>query len=366
MFLESIFLYNFRNYDEQKISFSRGKNLVLGDNGAGKSNLLEAVYVLSTSKSFRQAADSKLTRWGCEGYHVKGMFSSPRGRYAIDIVVQKDRKRLLINGTQEDRISNIIGYVYCVVFYFDDILLVTGPPRVKRAYLDLILSTVDPLYFDNLRRYLTVVKQKSCYLRDAVRVDRELLLSWNEQLVQSGGYIVDKRYGLVEFINNFLEGRVRDVYRTEPLFSLSYRTKVLNGEGRQSVDSIRKSFAEKLEGYRERETRFAQCLVGPHRDDLSFMDETHDVRYFGSIGEARLSAIFLKLAQAYFYTSEKGVVPILLMDDILLELDRRNMEMVIELLDKESQTFITTTERAKLSEILSYDTVFHIDSGKIE
>ena len=365
MFLESIFLRNFRNYAEQEISFSRGKNLVLGDNGAGKSNLLEAVYVLSTSKSFRQAADSKLTRWGCEGYHVKGMFSSPRGRYTIDIIVQNDRKRLLVNGTQEDRISNIIGYVYCVVFYFDDILLVTGPPRVKRGFLDLVLSTVDPLYFDNLRRYLNVVKQKTCYLKNAALVDRDLLLSWNEQLVQSGGYIVDKRYGFVEFINDFLEGRVRDVYRTEALFSLCYRTKVSSGERQQSVDSIKKSFAEMLEGYTEREIRFAQCLVGPHRDDLTFMDENHDVRYFGSIGEARLSAIFLKLAQAYFYTSTKGVVPILLMDDILLELDKRNMEMVIELFDKESQTFVTTTERAKLPEILSYDTVFHIDRGKI-
>ena len=365
MFLESIILRNFRNYEEEELFFSQGKNLILGENGAGKSNLLEAVYVLSTSKSFRQAADRKLTRWGCSGYHVKGVFSSSGERYVIDIVLGDEKKRLLINGTPEDRISNIIGHVYSVIFYFDDILLVTGPPPVKRGFLDLVLSTVDPLYFDHLRRYLTVVKQKARYLRDTDRVDPHLLSVWNDQLTRSGGYIVDKRTGLVRFINDFLDGSVKKVFGEELMFGLRYMTTVPYEEGEQTADRIIESFAQKLESYREKEIHSAQCLVGPHRDDLSFMDSNHDVRYFGSVGEARLSTIFLKLAQASFYTHAKGVVPILLMDDILLELDRRNMEMVIELMDKESQTFITTTERAKLPEILSCDTVFHIREGKV-
>jgi DNA replication and repair protein RecF len=365
LFLVSITLRDFRNYTEEEISFSKGKNLILGDNGAGKSNLLEAIYMLSTSKSFRQASDGNLTRWGCEGYHIGGIFTSERGQYAIDIFHQGEKKRLLINGTPEDRISNLIGYVYCIIFHFDDILLVTGPPRVKRGFLDLILSTVDPLYFDHLRRYLTVVKQKSRYLKDTERVDLHLLQSWNEQLAQLGGYIVSKRYELVRFINMFLQRSVREVYRGEPLCSLIYRTAVQYGEGERSVSDLSESFGRELERRREREIRYAQCLVGPHRDDLSFMDENHDIRHFGSIGEARLSSIFLKLAQASFYSETKGVTPLLLMDDILLELDRRNMEVVVELLDKSSQIFITTAERSKLPEILSYDTVFHIREGKI-
>jgi DNA replication and repair protein RecF len=364
LFLESLTLRNFRNYTDEEFSFSKGKNLILGSNGAGKSNLLEAIYVLSTSKSFRQAVDGKLMRWGCDGYHVRGVFESADGRYMIDILLKDNRKQLLINNTPEERISNIIGHVYCVLFYFDDILLVAGPPRVKRGFLDLILSTVDPLYFDNLRRYLTAVKQKSCYLRDADRIDPKLLLSWDEQLAQFGGYIVYKRCELIGFINGFLECSVKERYREGPLFRLRYQTAVTYGEGEHTVRELRDSFARELELRSEREVRYSQCLVGPHRDDISFMDENHDIRYFGSVGEARLSAIFLKLAQAAFYKEMKGVVPILLMDDILLELDSRNMEMVLNLLDSNSQIFITTTEREKLPEILTCDTVFHIKEGR--
>jgi len=366
LFLESITLSDFRNYKKSDIRFSHRHNLILGENGAGKSNLLEAIYVLSTSNSFRQARDSKLVRWGSEGFRVQGVFSSHRGRYTVEIVLEGDRKRLFVNGSPEERVSNVIGYVYCVVFYFEDILLVTGPPRVKRGFLDLVLSTVDPLYFDSLRRYLAVVRHKARYLKDSITVDLNLLLSLNEQLVQFGGYLVDKRYELVMFINRYIQEAVKQLYPEGPFLELKYSTNILTEEERQKGACTGEMFSQALERYKRREIQTGQCLAGPHRDDLSFMDENHDVRYFGSIGEARLAAILLKLAQASFYTDSRGIVPILLMDDIMLELDTRNTERVIGLVDPDSQTLITTTERSKLPEIFRCDTVFTIVDGRVK
>jgi DNA replication and repair protein RecF len=366
LFLESITLSDFRNYKKSDISFSHRHNLLLGQNGAGKSNLLEAIYVLSTSKSFRQAQDSKLIRWGTGGFMVRGVFSSTRGTYTVEIALQSDRKRLFVNGTPEERVSNVIGYVYCVVFYFDDILLVKGPPGVKRGFLDLVLSTVDPLYFDNLRRYLAVVRHKARYLKNSMPVDRHLLLSLNEQLIQYGGYLVDKRHELVLFFNRYIQEAVKKVYADGPFMELKYSTNIAGERERQKGADTGDLFSQALERYGGQEIKAAQCLAGPHRDDLSFMDENHDVRYFGSIGEARIAAILLKLAQASFYTNSKGVVPILLMDDIMLELDARNAERVIGLIDPQSQTLITTTERSKLPEILQCDSVFTIMDGRVE
>ena len=136
MYIESLFLENFRNYREVNIPFSKGTNLILGSNGEGKSNLIEAIYMLSTSKSFRSASDKKIRRVGTDGYIVRGHFSKDGGEYRIGIEYSPDKKNLSINGTLEPRISNIIGCVYCVLFFFEDIYLVTGPPYLRRGFLD--------------------------------------------------------------------------------------------------------------------------------------------------------------------------------------------------------------------------------------
>ena len=237
---------------------------------------------------------NKIKRWGTYNYNVKGVFSSENGEYEIELSYIRDKKRLLINGTPEEKISNIIGFVYCVIFFFDDILLVTGPPKMRRSFLDLILSTIDPLYFEYLKNYMNVFKQKARYLRDSNHVDRNLLKSWNEKLVDSGSYILHKRYSLVSFINSFIEQSVREVFNSRYPFRLIYRTNIPRSKSECSIDYIHSSFTEELERKVDKEIRVSQCIIGPHRDDLVFADEKFDVRSFGSIGEARLSSIILK------------------------------------------------------------------------
>lgn len=366
LYIEALDLYNFRNFERIHLSFSKGINLVLGNNGVGKSNLLEAVYMLSTSKSFRNASDQKIVKWGSKQYGVRGTFRSENRTLEISIDYDGEKKSLAIDRMPERRISSIIGYVYCVLFFFEDIYLITGPPYARRNVLNLILSTVDPLYFSNLRSYVTVVKQKNRYLKEATSIDKTLLQTLNDQLAETGSYLLYKRLLLIDYVNSFIE---KTLERCEDIvfpFRADYRSTVPDISSRTDIEGIKRAFLERLGMRMEKERIYAQSITGPHRDDVQFTDNRFSIRHFGSVGEARLSSIVLKLAQASYYIETRGVVPILLIDDVLLELDHKNMEHVLQMIGGETQMIITTTERIKLPETFSYNQVFSIsDRGDI-
>jgi DNA replication and repair protein RecF len=318
--------------------------------------------MLSTSKSFRSAPDKKIRRTGTDGYLVVGQFLDDNGGYRIGIEYSEDRKQLSINGTVEQKISSIIGCVYCVLFFFEDIYLVTGPPYLRRGFLDLALSTVDPLYFRNLRVYLNLIRQKNRYLKDNTDIDRALIGVWDDQLVENGSYIVEKRLSFIRFINGFIEKSLHEIKELLFPFRVQYKSNVLRDKLPDDVSEIKVRFREELAKKIEKEMNLRQSICGPHRDDFIFTDDNFEIRYFGSVGEARLSSIILKQSQAAYYNEVKNVVPILLIDDILLELDLSNMEKVLHLIDKKWQRIITTTERIKLPEIFSCERVFNISN----
>jgi DNA replication and repair protein RecF len=354
--LEALYLSNFRSWENLEVNFSSNSNLILGSNGAGKSNILEAICLLATSRSFRNALDQKMVQWGKDGYLVKGIFSSESGRQDIAIEYAGGSKNLFVNGVQERKLSSIIGIVYCVLFSFEDIYLIAGSPSARRGFLDLILCTVDQLYLRNLRTYVNVIRQKNRYLKNSFEIDQNLLSAWNEQLIPTGAYLIQKRTSLIDFINSYVVYVVKSL--GEDLifpFRLAYRTNITTGDDQENA--LRVALEEKM----EKEARFRTSLFGPHRDDFRFSDGKHEIRHFGSVGEARLASILLKLAQGEFYRETRGVIPILLIDDILLELDVGNMENVLSLIMAGGQRIITTTERRKLPEIFSCEKVFKVD-----
>jgi DNA replication and repair protein RecF len=316
--------------------------------------------MLSTSKSFRNAKDQKIVQWKKDGYGVRGKFSSDHREYEIGLEYSGDKKILSINGNQEKQISNIVGLVYCVLYYLEDIYLITGPPVLRRNFLNLVLATADPIYFKNLKLYLNVIRHKSRYLKDNVNIDKNLLSTWNDQIIAYGSYLIHKRYQFIDFINSFIEISLDTVQNLVFPFRLCYRSNIMNFENSPDLNEIKVWFEKKLNQDAKTEIKMESAIYGPHRDDFIFTDNTFEVRYFGSVGEARLSSIILKLAQADYYVKTKNEVPIHLIDDILLELDMKNMEKVLNLLNRGDQKIITTTERAKLPEIFSCDRVFHV------
>jgi DNA replication and repair protein RecF len=395
LYIESLHLWDFRNYENADFRFSRGTNLILGKNGAGKSNVIEALYMLSTSKSFRKTADRKILRWESEGYGLQGEFRTEHGARRIELRFSSEGKSLSIDGAGEKRISAIIGQVCCVLYFFEDVYLVSGPPHLRRSFVNLVLSTVDPLYLDSLQRYVNVLRQKNRYLFEYARIDENLLSAWNDQLVEYGSSILRKRLGFIDFVNTAIDENIDISGASKGLvfpYRLRYKASVrlpdreadcgraaseipscggtAGGETPSTIEGVGSAadaFRRSLEAGFAREIAARRALIGPHRDDFSFTDGRVDVRHFASIGEARLASIVLKLVQALYYKEKKGVVPILLFDDIFLELDAKNMEHVIALIGEDSQRIITTTEREKLPAIFHCDRVFTIgERGKVE
>jgi DNA replication and repair protein RecF len=362
--LISLHLQDFRNYIDTRVEFSEGSNLLLGRNGQGKTNLLEAIFVLSTSKSFRHITDRKLTRRGSEGYCVTGAFCKDGGEaLSVSLAYRDGGKTLTINGSKQERVSTIVGQVYTVIISFEDIGLVTGPPAGRRALLDLVLSTTDSLYFETLKAYVHVVKQKNSFLSSTGDVDEGLLEVWNDQIVQNGSYILFRRLELVEFFNRYIREQ-RDAMKQflQPL-RIGYRSTAGDLSGMLSKDELRERLDEALVSSMDRELRMGQSVCGPHRDDFTFSDNRSEIRSFGSLGEARFASIVLKLAQAEYYRETGEVYPILLVDDVLLELDSTNRRRVLTLFGQNYQLIITTTERARLPEAFSPERVFHLKEG---
>jgi len=366
--IASLRLQHYRNYEEAQVELFDGINLFLGDNGQGKSNLLESIYLLSTSKSFRNASDQKITQQDRDGYLVSGTFGGERGvQYSVAIEYRDRKKSLCIDGVREKRISDLIGRVFCVILSFEDIGLVTGAPYMRRAFIDLILSTVDPLYFQTLKTYVQVVKQKNRYLRDALQCDEDMLRVWNDQLSETGSHILSRRFELVDFFNRYTATHAEKLTQFSSSLALSYRCTIPGIVEAEGEEELRDRFDETLVSKMDMEIRDRRAACGPHRDDFSFYDGKSEIRYFGSVGEARLASIVLKLAQGDYYREKSRVTPIILVDDILLELDNRNREHVLDLLGEGNQILITTTERLRLPERFSPDRVFHIkEGGRIE
>jgi DNA replication and repair protein RecF len=348
LYIESLHIGDFRNYENADFRFSRGTNLILGKNGAGKSNVIEALYMLSTSKSFRKTADRRILRWGTDEYRLKGEFWTEHGGKQIELRFSDEGKLLSIDGVGEKRISTIIGHVYCVLYFFEDVYLVSGPPHLRRSFVDLVLSTVDPLYLDSLQRYMNVLRQKNRCLFENVRVDANLLSAWNDQLVEYGSSILRKRLQFIEFVNTTIDRDIDSSGASRAIgnrccanglvfpYRLRYRTSVKLPDiesGCRSAASGKSADGEAAGGYSpctlggferaaeafrrtldtggSKEIAARKALFGPHRDDFSFSDGTVDVRHFASIGEARLASIVLKLAQARYYKEKRGVLPIL-------------------------------------------------------
>jgi DNA replication and repair protein RecF len=385
LYISSLRLKNFRNYEEAELRFSRHANLVLGENGRGKTNLLEAIFLLSSSKSFRHISDSRLARRGEKGYTILGEFCTEGGdALSIALEYSPSSKALMINGAREARISSIVGVVYIVLLSFEDITLVTGPPFGRRGFMDLMLSTVDPLYFSTLKTYLQSVKQKNSYLGETAHPDDVMMGAWNEQISASGSYLIGRRMELIGYFNRFMKEHSEVMPQFSAPLNLEYRSTVADipkgvadipkgvadipkgvadiPRG-AAVEEIRERFNEQLISRMETEFRLRHAAYGPHRDDFRFLDNQSEIRYFGSIGEARLASILLKLAQVSYYRTQRGVRPIVLVDDILLELDSGNRTRVLSLFDEEDQLIVATTENERMPEAFSPDRVFMIHRG---
>lgn len=338
MQLRSLSLIGFRNYLAKDYSFDASITILVGNNGAGKTNILEAISLISTGDSYRANKIEELVHWEAEVAHIIGSVSTNKEKDELQItmtrgIVQGKRtsKRLYkINGVGKHK-RDFAGLLLTVLFEPNDLQILTGSPSRRRRFLDRVLSQVDRNYRSNLNVYEQSLKRRNKIL-EAIREGHATLQSltyWNESIVKNGQLIQQTRRNYLEFCNS-LVWETQNTKLTQEGIQLNYHPSLISNK--------------RLEYYARQEVIVGHTLVGPHKDDFTvFSQEDRDLALYGSRGEQRMAALWLKLAELSYIEQRTGIRPLLLLDDIFSELDDHHDTVVMRLLNKQ-QTIITATE----------------------
>lgn len=334
MIIESIELKSYRNYDKLHIDFNQGTNILYGDNAQGKTNILEAVYVCCTTKSHRGSKDKELIQFEREESHIKLNIRKNDVPYRIDMHLKKNKaKGVAVNGIPIKKASELFGIVNVVFFSPEDLNLIKNGPIERRRFIDLELCQLNKLYVYALVQYNKVIAQRNKLLKELMFKPEyeETLDIWDMQLVQYGKEIIGFRQ---EFVNQ-LNDMITDIHRK---LSGDREELVLVYEPNTAADE----FEARLKKSRSQDLRQKTTLVGPHRDDVSFVINQIDIRRFGSQGQQRTAALSLKLAEIELVKQLVHDYPILLLDDVLSELDSKRQDHLLSGINH-IQTMITCT-----------------------
>jgi DNA replication and repair protein RecF len=327
-------LRDFRNYPRLDVDFSPGFHLLLGHNAQGKTNILEAIYLMSTLRSFRGVGGAQMVRHGQKGYFVGGKAVS-QGQHEIKMYWSAAERSLSLDGRPVRKLTDYLGILRTVVFCTEDLQLIKGTARSRRRFLDLLLSQTHPTYLPLLQRYAQALRSRNALLKRSVP-DEAALESFTRELVGVGEEIIRLRRELVP--------------KFSPLARLAYRCIARDAEELriEYLPSVKKDFAVELAQARRREQTYRATLIGPHRDDLQLLLNDRSAAQFGSEGQKRTLAIALKMTQAEYLTGLHGAPPILLIDDIMGELDLARRSGFLPLLERahqaRGQVFMTATE----------------------
>lgn len=359
MVLKSLSLTNFRNFKDKEISFSKGVTIVVGNNATGKTNILEAVALLSTGKSFKARLEAELISYQKEVTRIKGKIDTgvdleivlTNGAVKVgespSSIKKTQRKKLLVNGVAR-RLIDFAGNLKIVIFGPWDMDLVTASPSIRRKFLDSILSQVDREYRRSSLIYEKGLRQRNRLLfriRDE-GLSPSQLLYWDKLLIKHGNYLTQKRGSFIDFVNNMESGNAKTLENSEYLekgdFPVSRRYQIVYDNSEISEG--------RLKQYEREEVAAATTLVGPHRDDFIFKigsrkktEDQRDLARYGSRGEQRMGVLWLKLAELLFIKLQTGEKPVLLLDDIFSELDHEHRGIVSKICERQ-QTIVTTAD----------------------
>ncbi len=363
MLLESIEAHNFRNLSG-KVSWGNGLNIIYGDNAQGKTNWLEAIYLLATTKSFRAQRLQETIRFDEDLAVVRGRVAqSEEIRRDLQITLQGNTKSILVNGKRET-IARYLGQLHTVAFTADELEVVRGMPEARRKFIDKGVVSLHPAYVQTLADYNRVIKQKNRLLQDAseseMSIERigEIIAPWNEQLTHLSAAIHRARVDYVERLNSNL---VHRLFEREDI-TIRY---VSSLEGKGDLSDYENLIASRLQFRLQAEIAAGYSLIGPHRDDLEILFDGRDMRAFGSSGQQRSALITLDLAAISVYYSWHNEYPLFLIDDVDAELDRKRISYLLEYLEGRTQTFITTSKESLVEQFVARANVYRIRDGTV-
>ncbi len=365
MYFKEIELTNFRNYESQKINFHNKINIIIGENAQGKTNLIEALYIMSLGKSFRTSKDNDMIRFGSTLARVKTVSEKDGQELTIEIGLVKNKKSLKIDGVRKHKISDLLENIYIVVFSPDDLKIVKEEPEKRRRFMNRELCQLKPVYYNSLSRYKKALAQRNFLLKEE-QPDLSTLDIWDEQIAEYGSRIMIYRRSFTEKLQRLSQQIHHSLTEGKEKLDLFYESDIPSASAKKGITGQKEIFSDILRENRKRDLIRRTTLRGPHRDDLRIEIDGIDVRNFGSQGQQRTSALSLKLAELTLIEEETGEKPVLLLDDVLSELDSARQRQLITSFG-DIQIFITTTQlNSEISAQLKDYAVFIVENGHVK
>ncbi|MFC1477834.1 DNA replication/repair protein RecF [Candidatus Margulisiibacteriota bacterium] len=355
MFLNNILLFQFRNYESQNISLEKEFVIVLGDNAQGKTSFLESIFLLSTAKSPREKKIEYLIQFGKPQAKVSAKISNGQKPYNIDIDLQGNKKLITINKNKLSKATDLLGFFNVVYLSPADIDLVKGEPYNRRRFLDLVNTQINKRYTQTLQDYKSYIKNRNSILRQE-NIDQTYLDVLDKKLAELGVKLISYRIDCINKVQPCFQQKIKEIINGEVLIEY------LPGAPGNVNDYLRR-----LKGQFIRDKINGATSIGPHRDDFVIKVNGKDARLFASNGQQRALSIVLKLSEVDYLLSETGKKPVLLMDDVLLELDQTNLKKILDNLYQLDQIIITTTSLERLpQEVLDKSEIIEVNNGKLK
>ena len=350
MKIHQLTLKNFRNYEQLELLFKEGANVFVGQNGQGKTNVLEAISLFSVGRSFRTVRDLDMVAFGQDAATVSAIVENLHGRYTIDMKLGKSiKKAVKINSVPIEKLQDLFGVLNIVVFSPDDLKLVKDGPKERRLFLDREISQLKPRYYRILSEYYKVLNQRNTLLKQ--EVDEVLLEIYTQQIAKSGFQIHKMREEFIDHIRKFAQEIHSKISSKKEVLEIEYEPNVY-------AASEEEYFRYLMDG-KEHDLIRKHSTRGIHKDDVALVINEMDIRHFGSQGQKRSAAISLKLSEIQMIYEDTGEYPIVLLDDIFSELDRSRQQMLLDYVTN-TQVFVTTAEK-----FLDDGTIYAVENGRI-
>lgn len=353
-------LENFRGYEHCEFEPCAGVNVLMGNNGQGKTNLLEALYLSCTGRSHRTRQDREMIRWNTEIASVKVQAEKRDGSHEVEIIMPSTGKRhIKIAGREASRSGELMGHVTGVLFSPEDLRVVKDGPAERRRMIDMTLAQIRPAYYYALQRYNRALKQRNEALK-AASFNPSVLATldmWDEQLAMAGCELMQHRRAYITELSAACSETYSEIAGAAETLSIGYIPSAMRGDDPGSI-------MEDLQIARDNDVRRMTTTVGPHRDEIELTINGHDIRNFGSQGQQRTAALSLRLSEMSVMRTILGEWPILMLDDVMSELDPTRRRQLIRRL-KDVQTIVTCTDPEDLSGA-SVGSMWRVDHASLE
>ena len=366
MYIQTLKLQNFRNYDSLELEFNKGINIIYGKNAQGKTNLLESIYVLGITKSHRSSIDNYLIQNDKEFLKISGIIKKNRFPQKMEFYLS-NQKKLKIDDKSILKVSDYISRMNIIIFYPEDLEIIKGSPSVRRRFLNLELSQLFSNYYMVLNDYNKLLKMRNDYLKkinNKENYDKNYLNILNTYFVDKAVILFKMRKKFISLLNNKAEEIFKSITGLSG-YRIVYNSNIDLEDDNKNI--IKEIMLERLEKMFKSELKFKATLVGPHRDDFEFYLNDLNLKLYGSQGQQRVAILSMKLAEIAIFKEYTGTTPILLLDDIFSELDSKKKNNLLKYIKNNIQTIITTTDLALINKkIINKAKLIEIEDGKIK